>query len=225
MYKTNTRCSSGLSRSSIIILPLDVTSTSCVSEKLIWCLGGEKHFKIILRAEPSCRPAEAFSTPFAPAQQASNLTFERISRIVPSSLSLSCSKSAHRPPSEKQLSRTRARRTARLGARTRRGNRRRRRRKAEAGGGGGVEAGEEGAGGAGEAGGRRKIICICMRHPALPSSPAAARAGAEEGGDVEGRKETRTRRQEQPLRPTRVWRTEEVICMAPGDWMMAGGWV
>ena len=133
MYKTNTHCSSGLTKSSIIILPLDVTSTLCVSEKLIWCLGGERHFKIILRAEPSRRPAEAFSTPFAPAQQASNLTFERISRIVPSSLSLSCSNSARRPPSGKQLPGTRARRSARLGARTRRGNRRRHRRQAGGG--------------------------------------------------------------------------------------------
>lgn len=169
MYKTNTRCSSGLSRSSIIILPLDVTSTSCVSEKLIWCLGGEKHFKIILRAEPSCRPAEAFSTPFAPAQQASNLTFERISRIVPSSLSLSCSKSAHRPPSEKQLSRTRARRTARLGARTRRGNRRRRRRKAEAGG-GGLRRGKRGRGvqEKREGGGRSSAYAWGTQHCPLP---------------------------------------------------------
>lgn len=168
MYKTNTHCSSGLTKSSIIILPLDVTSTLCVSEKLIWCLEGEKHFKISLRAEPPADPAEAFSTPFAPAQQASNLTFKRISRVVLSSGSLACSRSARRPPSGKQLPGTTALRTARLGARTRR----------ETAGGAGVRRGAEGRmRWRAEDGGTREIICINMRHPALPSSAAAARAG------------------------------------------------
>ena len=90
MHKTNTHCSSGLTESSIVILPLDVTSTLCVSQKLIWWLGGERHFKISLRAEPSYRPCRGIFNAFrpAPTQQVSNLTFERISRVVPSSLSL-----------------------------------------------------------------------------------------------------------------------------------------
>lgn len=66
MYKTNTHCSSGLTKPSIIILPLDVTSTMYVSEKLIWCLEGESHFKICLRAEPSCRPCRGIFDVFCP---------------------------------------------------------------------------------------------------------------------------------------------------------------
>lgn len=175
MYKTNTRSSSGLSKPSIITLPLDVTRTLCVSEKLIWCLGGERHFKIILRAEPSCRPAEAFSTPFAPAQQASNLTFERISRIVPSSLSLSRSKSERRPPSEKQLPRTRARRTARLGARTQRGNRRRRGRKA------GVWGGGRGGGGCRRSGREEEDYLHMHEAPSTALFPGSCSGGSGGG--------------------------------------------
>lgn len=89
-------------------------------------------------------------------------------------------------------------------------------------GGGGKEAGKEGGGdGVG-----RKIICICMRRPALPSSPQLPwrerrREGVGRGRETcggGGRLELRLRR-------TRVSGTEELVCMARADWLVAGGWV
>lgn len=64
-------------------------------------------------------------------------------------------------------------------------------------------------------------MCICMKHPALPSSLAAALAQQRrERVESEGWK-----RGGGAVRADLVWRTEEEICMAPGYWLGAGGWV
>lgn len=62
-----------------------------------------------------------------------------------------------------------------------------------------------------------------MKHPALPSSQAAAVWEAEEEGGREGLRWAG--RQKLPLNWTSVWRAKEVICMASGDWLRSEGWV
>lgn len=172
MYKTNTHCSSGLTKSSIIILPLDVTSTMCVSEKLIWCLGGERHCKISLRVEPSCRPCRSIFDAFRPCSASLKLdlreyfkgsAFPPFARLFLERAQTSFWETAAPDQSSKNCT---SRRADTAGKQEK------------------TWAGAEGRGGGGETW-RRNIIYICMRHPALPSSPAAARAGAKEGGDGE----------------------------------------
>lgn len=171
MCKTNTHCSCGHAETSIITLPLDVASTLCVSEKLIWCLVGESGGKTRLHAPPSCKPCRAFSTPRARAPQAPNLTFERISKAKVSSLSLAGS-AGH--PCGKQLPEPDLG-AACLGSRTRRADTSGRR---DGGGGWGARQSKAGGGCCGGGGG---WICLHMHeHPALPSSQAAALAEAEE---------------------------------------------
>lgn len=66
-------------------------------------------------------------------------------------------------------------------------------------------------------------MCICMKHPALPSSLAAALAQQRrERVESEGWKRGGGGG---AVRADLVWRTEEGICMAPGYWLGAGGWV
>lgn len=62
--------------------------------------------------------------------------------------------------------------------------------------------------------------------PGTALFPAAAVAGAEEGGGAEREGDLRRGgRLELRLRRTRVSGTEEVVCMARADWLVAGGWV
>lgn len=63
MCKINTDCNCGHAEPSIITLPLDVTGTLCILEKLICSLVRESQGK---HAPSSCRLNRAFSTSLAP---------------------------------------------------------------------------------------------------------------------------------------------------------------
>lgn len=174
MCKTNTHCNCAHAEPSIITLPLNVAGTLCVSEKLICCLVGESQGKTIF-----------LHAVFLQTQQ--SIFSASGSRAVSHKLDLLADFKGRGflPPPLWLLWSARAYLWV-AAARTRAGNYTSGRLGDTSGRqGGGWGARQSWAGGEGERMRRRgedRSVCICMKHPALPSSQAAAVWEAEEEG-------------------------------------------